>query len=63
MEYVHEVFDALSPFYTNRAEAFEMDVLDELYNFPKEITEASRVLFSIGRRDTKLEYQHKILKK
>ena len=63
MEFVHEVFDVLSPFYTNKAEAFEMDVLDELYNFPKEITEASRVLFSIGRRDTKLEYQHKILKK
>ena len=63
MEYVHEVFDALSPFYINKAEAFEIDILDELYNFPKEITEASRVLFSIGRRDTKLEYQHKILKK
>ena len=31
-------------------------------DFPKELTEASRVLFSLGRRDTKLEYQHKILK-
>jgi hypothetical protein len=61
MEFVHEVFDALSPFYVNNTKTFEMDVLDELYNFPKDTTEASRILFSIGRRDTKLEYQHKTL--
>ena len=62
MEFVHEVFDAISPFYVNGRESFELDIIDELYDFPKEITEVSRVLFSLGRRDTKLEYQHKTLK-
>ena len=62
MEFVHEVFDAISPYYVSGCESFELDVIDELYDFPKEITEASRVLFSLGRRDTKLEYQHKTLK-
>ena len=62
MEFVHEVFDAISPFYVNGREPFELDIIDELYDFPKEITEASRVLFSLERRDTKLEYQHKTLK-
>ena len=62
MEFVHEVFDAISPYYLNERESFKLDIIDELYDFPKELTEASRVLFSLGRRDTKLEYQHKILK-
>jgi hypothetical protein len=62
MEFVHEVFDAISPYYINERESFKLDVIDELYDFPKELTEASRVLFSLGRRDTKLEYQHKTLK-
>lgn len=63
MEFVNEVFDILSPFYINDTQEFEMDTLDEFYNFPKETTEASRILFSIGRRDTKLEYRHKVLKR
>ena len=62
MEFVHEVFDAISPYYVSGRKSFELDVIDELYNFPKEINESSRVLFSLGRRDTKLEYQHKTLK-
>ena len=62
MEFVHEVFDAISPYYVNERESFKLDVIDETYDFPKELTEASRVLFSLGRRDTKLEYQHKTLK-
>ena len=62
MEFVHEVFDAISPYYVSGRKSFELDVIDELYDFPKEITEASRILFSLGRRDTKLEYQHKTLK-
>jgi len=40
---------------------FELDELDPLYNFPKDINESSRVFFAIGRRDAKLEYQHKAL--
>ena len=48
-------------FYNNSKESFEMDELDELYDFPKEITESSRVIFSLLRRDTKLELEHKII--
>lgn len=61
MEYVNEAFAFLNPYLKSGKMPFEEDVLDELYGFPKEITEASRVYFSIGRRDAKLEYQHQIL--
>ena len=61
MEYVHEAFSILHPFLNAERMKFKMDELDELYGFPKEITEASRLYFSIGRRDANLEYQHKIL--
>ena len=61
IEFVHEAIDILSPFYNISNKNFLKDELDELYDFPKEITESSRVLFSIGRRDTKLEYQHKTI--
>jgi len=61
MEYVHEAFAFLHPYLKSGKMTFEEDVLDELYGFPKEITEASRIYFSIGRRDAKLEYQHQTL--
>ena len=61
MEYVHEAFAFLHPYLKFGKMPFEKDVLDELYSFPKEITEASRIYFSIGRRDAKLEYQHQTL--
>ena len=61
MEYVHEAFAFLHPYLKFDKMPFEKDVLDELYSFPKEITEASRIYFSIGRRDAKLEYQHQTL--
>ena len=61
MEYVHESFAFLHPYLKFGKMPFEKDVLDELYSFPKEITEASRIYFSIGRRDAKLEYQHQTL--
>ena len=61
MEYVHEAFAFLHPYLTSGKISFEEDVLDDLYSFPKEITEASRIYFSIGRRDAKLEYQHQTL--
>jgi hypothetical protein len=61
MEYVHEAFAFLHPYLKFGKMPFEKDVLDELYRFPKEITEASRIYFSIGRRDAKLEYQHQTL--
>ena len=61
MEYVHEAFAFLHPFLNAGRIPFEEDVLDDLYGFPKEITEASRIYFSIGRRDAKLEYQHQTL--
>jgi len=61
IEYVHEIFDMLYPFFNYDQKEFELDNIDPLYDFPEELTESSRVLFSIGRRDTKLEYQHKTL--
>ncbi len=61
MEYVNEAFAFLNPFLNSANMRFEEDELDEMYNFPKEITESSRIYFSIGRRDAQLEYQHKTL--
>tara|TARA_B110001450_G_C17252933_1_gene332292 strand:- start:202 stop:555 length:354 start_codon:yes stop_codon:yes gene_type:complete len=61
VEYVNEAVDIISPFYNNSKESFDLDEIDELYDFPKEITESSRVIFSLGRRDTKLELEHKII--
>jgi len=61
MEYVHEAFSILHPFLKADRAPFELDEIDPLYDFPKEVTESSRVFFSIGRRDAKLEYQHKVL--
>ena len=61
MEYVHEAFAFLHPFLKASRMPFEEDLLDDLYGFPNEITEASRIYFSIGRRDANLEYHHQIL--
>lgn len=61
IEFVLEAFSILSPFYQIKSEHFKEDELDELYGFPKTIEESSRIFLSLGRRDVKLEYQHKIL--
>ena len=61
IEFVHEAFAILSPFYQAEKEAFKEDELDELYGFPKSIEESSRIFLTLGRRDVKLEYQHKVL--
>ncbi|MDC1370123.1 hypothetical protein N8301_05910 [Cyclobacteriaceae bacterium] len=61
MEYVHEAFSILHPFLKFESKSFKLDELDPLYNFPNEVNESSRMFFSIGRRDGKLEYQHKAL--
>jgi hypothetical protein len=61
IEYVHEAFGILSPFYQAEKEAFIKDEVDELYGFPKSIEESSRIFLTLGRRDVKLEYQHKVL--
>jgi hypothetical protein len=42
-------------------ESFQEDEIDELYGFPKTIEESSRIFLTLGRRDVKLEYQHKVL--
>jgi len=63
IEYVHEAFNFLFPYLKFTREPFELDEVDDLYGFPKQINESSRVYFSIGRRDAKLEYQHLILSK
>lgn len=63
IEFVHEAFGILSPFYILDKEPFIQDEVDELYGFPKTIEESSRIFLTLGRRDVKLEYQHKVLQK
>jgi hypothetical protein len=61
IEFVHEAFSILTPFYKFDREEFIKDEVDELYGFPKTIEESSRIFLSLGRRDVKLEYKHKVL--
>jgi hypothetical protein len=61
MEFVHECFAILHPYFNLSNKSFELDEIDELYEFPIEIKESSRIFLTLGRRDIKLEYQHKIL--
>lgn len=61
IEFVHECFSILQPFLNIEKEPFEKDEIDELYGFPIEIKESSRIFLTLGRRDVKLEYQHKVL--
>jgi hypothetical protein len=61
VEYVHEAFAILSPFYDQDKEEFKIDEIDELYGFPKTIEESSHIFLTLGRRDVKLEYQHTVL--
>jgi len=61
IEYVHECFAILNPFLKSGKEEFIKDEVDELYGFPKDITETTAIFLSLGRRDVKLEYKHKTL--
>jgi hypothetical protein len=61
IEFVHEAFSILTPFYQLAREEFIKDEVDELYGFPKTIEESTRIFLSLGRRDVKLEYKHKVL--
>jgi hypothetical protein len=61
IEFVHEAFGIVSPFYQMEKESFQEDEIDELYGFPKTIEESSRIFLTLGRRDIKLEYKHKVL--
>lgn len=61
IEFVHECFAVLNPYLNSSSQEFEKDVIDELYEFPIEIKESSQIFLSLGRRDIKLEYKHKVL--
>jgi hypothetical protein len=61
MEYVHEIFAVLYPWVITTREKFEEDTIDELYGFPSIITETTPIYLALGRRDLKLEYQHKVI--
>jgi hypothetical protein len=61
IEYVHEIFALLHPWVKSSREVFEQDTVDELYGFPSEMTEVTPIYLALGRRDVKLEYQHKVL--
>jgi hypothetical protein len=60
-EYVHEAFALLYPWVRSSRETFEPDVLDETYGFPSTMTEVTPIYLALGRRDLKLEYQHKVI--
>ena len=62
MEYVHEIFALVHPWLHSDRKPFEEDVLDELYGFPSTMTEVTPIYLALGRRDLKLEYQHKTLR-
>ncbi len=61
MEYVHEIFALLHPWVKSDRGDFEEDKVDELYGFPSIMTEVTPIYLALGRRDLKLEYQHKVL--
>ncbi|MFM7033269.1 MAG: hypothetical protein ACKOX4_12245, partial [Bacteroidota bacterium] len=62
MEYVQEIFALVHPWLNSDRKPFEEDVLDELYGFPSTMTEVTPIYLALGRRDLKLEYQHKTLR-
>jgi hypothetical protein len=61
IEYVHEVFALLHPWIKTERKSFEEDTVDELYGFPTIMTEVTPIYLALGRRDVKLEYQHKVI--
>ena len=61
IEYVHELFALLHPWVKSSREPFEADTVDELYGFPSIMTEVTPIYLALGRRDLKLEYQHKVI--
>lgn len=58
---MHEAFAILAPYFHEGKDEFIKDEVDELYGFPKTIEESSHIFLTLGRRDVKLEYQHKVL--
>jgi hypothetical protein len=61
IEYVHEIFSLLHPWVMLTRENFQEDTIDELYGFPTTLTEVTPIYLALGRRDLKLEYQHKVI--
>lgn len=61
VEFVHEIFAILHPWLRSARKPFEEDQVDELYGFPSVMTEVTPIYLALGRRDLKLEYQHKTL--
>jgi hypothetical protein len=61
LEFVHECFAMLHPWINQYREAFEEDTVDEIYGYPVNITETTPIYLSLGRRDVKLEYKHKVI--
>jgi hypothetical protein len=61
MEYIHEAFSFLNPYFNFSEEEFELDELDEIYDYPKKVKESTLIYLTLERRDIKLEYKHKVL--
>ena len=62
MEYVHKIFALVHPWLNGNRKPFEEDILDEVHGFPSTMTEVTPIYLALGRRDLKLEYQHKTLR-
>lgn len=61
LEYVHEIFAVLHPWVKASRAPFEADIVDETFGFPRVMTEVTPIYLALGRRDVKLEYQHKVI--
>jgi len=61
IEIVYECFALLQPWVKHESLEFEQDTIDELYGFPTTITETTSIYLSLGKRDVKLEYKHKVI--
>jgi hypothetical protein len=61
IESVHEVFAVLQPWIPHIRRPFEEDMIDEILGYPSAITETTPIYLTLGRRDLKLEYRHRML--
>jgi len=61
IEQVHEAFDVLHPWVKSTRVAFEQDKIHELFGHLTTSTETTPLYTLLGRRDVRLEYEHKVL--
>ena len=62
VEYVLEIFEAISPYFEINNCPFEKQEKNLITNIIENINESSRIYFTIDRNDTSLEYLHNKIK-